>query len=297
MSAPANLASMTGYAREDGGTERVTWVWEIKSVNGRGLEVRSRLSNGLDHLEPVVRERASAVFSRGNVSVGLRLSRAAGDRRVAVNRDLLQQLSDAALEVSGNGPPPSIAALLTVPGVIEVSEPEPSDEDRQNLDAALLVDLDRALSGLSAARAEEGGRLGLVLSAHLDDIARLTSEAGKTAASQPEAIRAKLAARIDELVDGDAGIPSDRLAQEVALLAVKADVREELDRLAGHVTGARALLSAGGAVGRRLDFLAQEFAREANTLCAKSAGPELTRLGLELKAAIDRLREQVQNLE
>lgn len=297
MSAPAKLASMTGYARTDGGAGPATWVWEIKSVNGRGLEVRSRLSNGLDHLEPVVRERASAAFSRGNVSVGLRLSRAAGDRQVAVNRDLLRQLLDAALEVSGNGPPPSMDALLAVPGVIEVTEPEPSEEDRQKLDAALLADLDRALSGLAAARAEEGGRLGEVLSGHLDDIARLTSEAEQTAASQPEAIRAKLAARIGELVDGGAGIPSERLAQEVALLAVKADVREELDRLTGHVTGARALLREGGAVGRRLDFLAQEFAREANTLCAKSAGPELTRLGLELKAAIDRLREQVQNLE
>ncbi len=288
---------MTGYGRAEGSADGIAWVWEIKSVNGRGLEVRSRLGNGFEHLEPEVRNRASAVLGRGNVSVSLRLTRAGGDRKVTVNRDLLSQLVEAARELAGDGPPPSVDALLAVPGVIEMTEPEPSEKDQQDLNAALLADLDRALAALAAARSEEGARMAEVLAAHVDSIAALNEAAGTTASTQPGAIRDKLAERLSSLMEGDAVIDPDRLAQEAALLAVKADVAEELDRLSGHVAGARKLLAEGGLVGRRLDFLSQEFAREANTLCAKSADAELTRLGLELKVVIDRLREQVQNLE
>ena len=288
---------MTGYGRAEGSADGIAWVWEIKSVNGRGLEVRSRLGNGFEHLEPEVRNRASAVLGRGNVSVSLRLTRAGGDRKVTVNRDLLSQLVEAARELAGDGPPPSVDALLAVPGVIEMTEPEPSEKDQQDLNAALLADLDRALAALAAARSEEGARMAEVLAAHVDSIAALNEAAGTTASTQPGAIRDKLAERLSSLMEGDAVIDPDRLAQEAALLAVKADVAEELDRLSGHVAGARKLLAEGGLVGRRLDFLSQEFAREANTLCAKSAAAELTRLGLELKVVIDRLREQVQNLE
>ena len=288
---------MTGYGRAEGSADGIAWVWEIKSVNGRGLEVRSRLGNGFEHLEPEVRNRASAVLGRGNVSVSLRLTRAGGDRKVTVNRDLLSQLVEAARELAGDGPPPSVDALLAVPGVIEMTEPEPSEKDQQDLNAALLADLDRALAALAAARSEEGARMAEVLAAHVDSIAALNEAAGTTASIQPGAIRDKLAERLSSLMEGDAVIDPDRLAQEAALLAVKADVAEELDRLSGHVAGARKLLAEGGLVGRRLDFLSQEFAREANTLCAKSADAELTRLGLELKVVIDRLREQVQNLE
>ena len=288
---------MTGYGRAEGSADGIAWVWEIKSVNGRGLEVRSRLGNGFEHLEPEVRNRASAVLGRGNVSVALRLTRAGGDRKVTVNRDLLSQLVEAARELAGDGPPPSVDALLAVPGVIEMTEPEPSEKDQQDLNAALLADLDRALAALAGARSEEGARMAEVLAAHIDSIAALNEAAGTTAATQPGAIRDKLAERLSSLMEGGAVIDPDRLAQEAALLAVKADVAEELDRLSGHVAGARKLLAEGGLVGRRLDFLSQEFAREANTLCAKSADAELTRLGLELKVVIDRLREQVQNLE
>ena len=288
---------MTGYGRAEGSADGIAWVWEIKSVNGRGLEVRSRLGNGFEHLEPEVRNRASAVLGRGNVSVSLRLTRAGGDRKVTVNRDLLSQLVEAARELAGDGPPPSVDALLAVPGVIEMTEPEPSEKDQQDLNAALLADLDRALAALAAARSEEGARMAEVLAAHVDSIAALNEAAGTTASTQPGAIRDKLAERLSSLMEGNAVIDPDRLAQEAALLAVKADVAEELDRLSGHVAGARKLLAEGGLVGRRLDFLSQEFAREANTLCAKSADAELTRLGLELKVVIDRLREQVQNLE
>lgn len=297
MKPSADLASMTGYGRAEGSADGIAWVWEIKSVNGRGLEVRSRLGNGFEHLEPEVRNRASAVLGRGNVSVSLRLTRAGGDRKVTVNRDLLSQLVEAARELAGDGPPPSVDALLAVPGVIEMTEPEPSEKDQQDLNAALLADLERALAALAAARSEEGARMAEVLAAHVDSIAALNEAAGTTASTQPGAIRDKLAERLSSLMQGDAVIDPDRLAQEAVLLAVKADVAEELDRLSGHVAGARKLLAEGGLVGRRLDFLSQEFAREANTLCAKSADAELTRLGLELKVVIDRLREQVQNLE
>ncbi len=297
MKPSADLASMTGYGRAEGSADGIAWVWEIKTVNGRGLEVRSRLGNGFEHLEPEVRNRASAVLGRGNVSVSLRLTRAGGDRKVTVNRDLLSQLVEAARELAGDGPPSPVDALLAVPGVIEMTEPEPSEKDHQDLNAALLADLDRALAALAAARSEEGARMAEVLAAHVDSIAALNEAAGTTASTQPGAIRDKLAERLSSLMEGDAVIDPDRLAQEAALLAVKADVAEELDRLSGHVAGARKLLAEGGLVGRRLDFLSQEFAREANTLCAKSADAELTRLGLELKVVIDRLREQVQNLE
>jgi uncharacterized protein (TIGR00255 family) len=297
MTALTNLASMTGYARAEGTANGISWAWELKSVNGRGLEVRSRLGNGFEHLEPEVRKRAAAVLGRGNVSVSLRVSRTAGNCQVNVNRDLLAQLFEAARDVAGDGPPPSVDALLAVSGVIEISEPVPSEDDREVLDNALLADLDCAVAKLAAARSEEGARTGEVLVGHLDAIAQLTEAAKKSAASHPAAIRDKLIERINGLVDGDVAIEPERLAQEAALLAVKADVAEELDRLSSHVEGARDLLNDGGPVGRRMDFLSQEFAREANTLCAKSAEAELTRLGLELKAVIDRLREQVQNLE
>ena len=297
MKPSPNLASMTGYGRAEGSALGTFWVWEIKSVNGRGLEVRSRLGNGFEHLEPEVRNRTSAVLGRGNVSVSLRLTHAGGNRQVTVNGDLLSQLVEAARELAGDGPPPSVDALLALPGVIEMTEPDPSEKDHQDLNAALLADLDRALAALAAARSEEGARMGEVLAAHVDSIAALNEAAGTTAATQPHAIRDKLAERLNGLLAGDAAIDPDRLAQEAALLAVKADVAEELDRLSGHVAGARKLLAEGGPIGRRLDFLSQEFAREANTLCAKSADAELTRLGLELKVVIDRLREQVQNLE
>ena len=295
------LASMTGYARADGGADGTTWVWELRSVNGRALEVRSRLGTGFDHLEPVVRERAAAALARGNVAVSLRVNRTAANREVAINRVLLGQLVDAARELSGDGPAPagpplSPDALFGVPGVVEISEAAPSERERERLDTALLADFDRALAGLAAARAAEGARLGVILTEHLDAITALTGRAGESAASQPAAIRDRLAERIAELV-GDASIAPERLAQEAAILALKADVREELDRLAVHADAARELLKEGGAVGRRLDFLAQEFSREANTLCAKSASAELTQAGLGLKAAINHLREQVQNLE
>ena len=291
------LASMTGYARAEGVDEAASWLWEVKSVNGRGLEMRCRLGGGLDRLEPMVRERVSAALARGSVSVSLRVVRDAAQRSVVVHRDLVRRVLEATADVAGEaGGRPSLDAVLGIPGVVEVREAEEDEGARDRLDSALLDGLGRALADLATARREEGNRIHVLLEAHLDEIAALVSGAAGVAATQPRALQAKLTERLAEL-ETAANVSEERLAQEVALLAAKADVREELDRLEAHVAAARALLREGGAVGRRLDFLAQELSREANTLGSKSADLDLTRLSLALKAVIDRVREQAQNVE
>lgn len=291
------IASMTGYARAEGGVGTATWVWEVKSVNGRGLDLRCRLGNGFDRLEPAVRERASAALSRGSISVSLTYARSSNTRRVTVNQDLVRQILAAASEVSAGKQSLSLDSVFAIPGVVEVTDPVESEEERERIDAALIADLDRAFANLNSARRAEGGRLKTVLAAQVDEIVSLAAQAAHSAAAQPAAIRQHVQDRIAALVGENTSLSADRLAQEAALLAIKADVREELDRLTAHAEAGRDLLNGGGAVGRRLDFLAQEFAREANTLCAKSSDGELTRVGLALKAVIDRFREQVQNLE
>lgn len=293
----AAVASMTGYARTDGAAFGALWTWEVKSVNGRGLDVRCRLGNGLDRLEPVVRERTGAAISRGSVSVSLQYSRGSASRTVAVNDGLVRRVMQAAADISGGNGALSLDAVFAIPGVVEIGDPAESESVREQIDVALVHDLDRALASLAAARRGEGARLATVLTAQLDEIVALAAVASGCSAAQPEAIRNHVHERIAALVGGGVSLNADRLAQEVALLAIKADVREELDRLSSHAVSGRELLGGGGAVGRRLDFLAQEFAREANTLCAKSSDAELTRVGLALKAVIDRFREQVQNLE
>lgn len=292
-----SVASMTGYARAEGGMGGATWMWEVKSVNGRGLDVRCRLGNGFDRLEPMVRERAGAAISRGSLSVSLQHARAGATRTVTINDELVRRVMAAAAEISGGMGTLSLDAVFAIPGVVEIGDPSESDAAREQADAAMLKDLDRAIASLNTARRGEGARLLVVLGAHLDEIVSLSADAAHCAAAQPDAIRKQIQARIAALIGGTTSLSADRLAQEVAVLAIKADVREELDRLSAHAEAGRELLTAGGAVGRRLDFLAQEFAREANTLCAKSSDADLTRTGLALKAVIDRFREQVQNLE
>lgn len=291
------IASMTGYARAEGGVGTATWMWEVKSVNGRGLDVRCRLGPGFDRLEPAVREGASAALSRGSISVALTYARSNSARSVLVNQDLVRQILAAASEVSAGKQSLSLDSVFAIPGVVEVTDPAESEDERERIDAALIADLDRAFANLNSSRRAEGGRLKAVLVAQVDEIVALGSQAARSAAAQPLAIRQHVQDRIAALVGENTSLSADRLAQEAALLAIKADVREELDRLTAHAEAGRDLLNAGGAVGRRLDFLAQEFAREANTLCAKSSDGELTRVGLALKAVIDRFREQVQNLE
>ena len=293
------LASMTGYARADGQSGAFTWTWELKSVNGRALDIRCRLPNGMDALEGRVRAALAERFARGNITAALHLTRAAEAGGVQVNRALLDQLLALAREFDGatGVAPPRLDALLTTRGVIEIGDPEEDDDVRSEREAAMLITLEEAKAGLAVARAEEGQHLATVMASQLDDIDRLTDAARNHAATQPEAIKARLDEQLSALLGETPPLPEERLAQEVALLVVKADVREELDRLAAHIVQARELVGAAGAVGRRLDFLAQEFNREANTLCSKSADVTLTRIGLDLKVAIDRFREQSQNIE
>ncbi|MBC7434380.1 MAG: YicC family protein [Rubritepida sp.] len=293
---------MTGFARDSftlpDGTQ---CVWELRSVNGRGLDVRLRLPAGLDGLENAIREAAGKRLKRGNIQAGLQLKQ---EQRpaLALDQAMLDRMVALALEVARQIPgaaPPRAEALLSLPGVIRAEIAEPDEAALAARQAAVLAGFQRGLEGLVAARAEEGARLHAILTTLLDEIAALCGQAQREAADQPAAQRNRLMENLALLLDGDtrARIPEERLAQEVAMLAQRSDVREELDRLGAHLGAARALLATGDGAGRKLDFLTQEFAREANTLCSKSASVALTSTGLALKAAIERLKEQAANVE
>jgi len=291
------ISSMTGFARAEGAAGDWSWAVEVRSVNGRNLEVRFRGPSGFDNLERVAREAAQARFQRGQINVSLQARRAEGAGAIRINQDQLDRylgLAEA-LAKSGRAGPASADGLLGLRGVVEAAESEDDAEARAAIEAAAGASLAQALDALKASRLAEGAALSNVLAGLIERIEALTGEAETEAAEQGATIRDRFARRLSELL-GEAA-PADRVMQEAAVMAVKADVREELDRLAGHVAAARTLMADGAAVGRRLDFLTQEFMREANTLCSKSATPGLTTVGLALKAAIDQLREQVQNVE
>ncbi len=298
-----SLRSMTGFSRSQGGNGTSQWVWELKSVNGRGLDVRCRLPAGYDSLELMVREAVGRGCKRGNITAGLSVSQTTGSSSLRVNEELLEQWMEVIERVWARFPdvaPPRLDGLFALRGVIEPL-PETildSDEDRAARDQTLLASLEEALVALHTMRAAEGARLASVLANQLDQIDALVVRAETCAALTPEAIRQRLQQMLAPLLEAASALPEDRLTQEVALLIGKADIREELDRLRAHSAAARELLNKkGDAVGRKLDFICQEFNREANTLCSKSADIELTRIGLDLKAVIEQLREQVQNIE
>ena len=298
--ARAAVSSMTGFALARGELDAARWSWEIRSVNGRGLDIRCRLANGMEPLEPTVRERVAKRLRRGNVTATLTIMRDSPEGRYRINHQVLDTLVAAFPELRRRIPEartPSIDGLLAVRGVVEPATEEDSEERTSALRDAVLSGLEAALEGLVAMRAAEGGHLDSILETHLERIGALCEEASRLAATQPAAIKARLRAQLEELRDLVPALPEEKLAHEAALLATRSDVREELDRLNGHVQSARTLLGDGGEVGRRLDFLCQELNREANTLCSKASDLELTRVGLELKAVIEQLREQVQNVE
>ena len=293
------LCSMTAFARQAGGLDDIAWTWEIKTVNAKGLEPRARLPQGLEALDAQIRQRLPKRLARGSVQINLSLDRSAQTPEVRLNEAVLTQLLAEAkrLEREEGLAPARIDGLLAIKGVVEVQDPDQEEGAKEEREAALLADFDKAVDQLIEARRAEGAHLLEVVNGLLDELLRLTQEAGDLAETQPESLKQRLQTQLAEMLSADSGIAPERLAQEVALLAAKADVREELDRLAGHIAALSDLLDEGGAVGRRLDFLCQELNREANTLCSKSADMTLTRLGLDLKATIDRLREQVQNIE
>ena len=291
------LTSMTGFARTEAGLGDVRFVWEIKSVNSRSLEMRLRLTPGLDRLDPEIRRLTRDHISRGSCQLSLQIDRVGGASNLVINEAALAALTDAArhLATEPGINPPSADGLLAIRGVLEERGVDAFD-DADAVDRTVLYALATCLAALVAARAEEGGRLAAVLTDQLDRIERLTEAAADLADKAPDALLTRLTEQLARLT-GEASLDPQRLHQEVAILATKADIREEIDRLIGHIAAARKLLADGGVIGRRLDFLAQEFNREANTLCSKSFDKELTAIGLELKAVIDQLREQVQNLE
>jgi len=293
------LSSMTGFARSHGVSGAYTWAWEIKSVNGKGLDLRLRLPPGWDAIEAGVRARAAEALARGSVQAGLTVERSGAAPVVRINAAVLDAVLASVRHLARQieASPPSLDGLLALKGVMEVSETEESEEERRSAEAAAIKGFAEAIAALAEMRRHEGLALGQVLTARLNEIAALAQRADRAPARQPEAIRARLAEQIATLLEQSERFDPDRLHQEAILIATKADVREELDRLAAHVAQAQRLVAEGGPIGRRLDFLAQELNREANTLCAKANDLELTNIGLELKAAVEQFREQVQNVE
>jgi uncharacterized protein (TIGR00255 family) len=291
------LASMTGFARAEGDDLGISWVWEMKSVNSKSLDLRLRLAPGFDSLEPQLRVMLAQRFRRGNFSASLAVTRTT-PAVVRVNRETLAQLVALMNELAGEieAAPPRIDGLLALRGVVEMVEDEPDAvlEERRR---AVLDSWRIALDRLANARAEEGARLSAVLRNQLAEMIALVEAAVECAAAQPAAIRERLQTMLASLADLAPGMPEERVAQEMALLVARSDIREELERLRAHIEQAVDLLRQEEAVGRRLDFLCQELNREANTLCSKSADIELTRIGLSLKAAVEQFREQVQNIE
>jgi uncharacterized protein (TIGR00255 family) len=294
MSQTGAVQSMTGFAgveREAGG---VRFAIEARSVNGRSLDVRLRVPTGHERHEAELRRRIGAAFRRGSVSLALTVRRAESAARYTVNREQLAAYLDAiqAMAASGSVAAPRADGLLALRGVVETA----GDEDALVPDAALLAAADAVIAALEENRLAEGARLVPVIAAQLDEMERIRAAVDAHPERALPAIRDRIARQIDELLPKE-GLSQERLHQEAALIATRADVREELDRLAAHVAAARALLAEGGAIGRKLDFLAQEFNRETNTICAKAPHHAVTALGLELKAVVERFREQVQNLE
>jgi uncharacterized protein (TIGR00255 family) len=293
------IKSMTGFARTEGATGNVSWHWELRSVNGRGLDLRLRLPTGAESLEPQVREAAARYLTRGSVTISLSAENRGGTQEIRLNEPALRQVLKATERIRQltDAAPPRADGLIAIKGVIEVVERVESAEETGARVHAMFESLEQGLRGLVQARAAEGARLKAVLGANLDEIARLVATIEASPARQPAAIEARLKEQLGRLLDGANMLDPGRLHQEAVLLATRADVEEELKRLKAHIAAARELLEEPGAVGRKFDFLAQEFNREANTLCSKANDVDITRAGLALKTVIDQMREQVQNIE
>ena len=293
------LSSMTGFARSHGASGPYTFVWELKSVNAKGFDLRMRLPPGWDDLELAVKKRAGELLSRGTVYANLNVKRAGAVSSIRINEEVLASIVKVAGVLAGkiDAVAPSIDGLLAIKGVIEVVEPESDETEDKAAKAAAAASFEQALADLVAMRRREGTTLGQVLSQRMDEIEQLARRAEAAPGRKPEAIKARLAEQVAALLDSSERFDPDRLNQEAIMIAAKADIREELDRIASHIAQAREMIGKGGPVGRRLDFLAQEFNREVNTCCSKSNDIELTNTGLEMKNVVEQFREQVQNLE
>lgn len=292
---------MTGFATQSGVMDPFRWAWDIRSVNGKGLDLRLRVPDWIDGLEAAIRPMVAAHARRGNVTVSVRVSRDDAVAKLGVNTNQMRAVVQAMLDIEAEAmdqglslAPARASDIAAVRGVLEQSVDQ---DDPTELRKALLADLPGALQAFDAMRLAEGASLASVLSGQLDQMEALTHQAAALAEARKDDVAATLKRNLARVMDNTDGIDPDRVAQELALLAVKADVTEEIDRLLAHVSAARDLLVEAGAIGRKLDFLMQEFNREANTLCSKAQNTDLTRIGLALKALIDQMREQVQNVE
>ena len=293
------LSSMTGFARAQGVSGAYAWAWELKSVNAKGFDLRLRMPSGWDAIDAGVRTKAAEALVRGTVYGNLTIDRQGVVPTVNINEDVLNAVLGAVEKLKSRiaAAPPSIEGILGLKGVMEVSEQEESADERTAAATAVVDGFTTALAGLVKARRDEGAALARTLNGRLDEIAALTDRAEKAPGRQTEAIKARLAEQVATLLEASNRFDPDRLHQEAALLASKADIREELDRLRVHVAQAKRLMAEGGPAGRRLDFLSQELNRESNTLCSKSNDIDLTNIGLELKSVVEQFREQIQNLE
>ena len=293
------LSSMTGFARSHGASGPYAFEWELKSVNAKGFDLRMRLPPGWDEIEAFAKKRAGEVLSRGTVYANLNMKRTNAASAVRVNEDVLASVVRVAIMLAGkiDAVAPSVDGLLGIKGVIEIVEPESDEAEDKVAMAAAAAAFDEALADLVAMRRREGTALGQILIQRMDEIEILAKRAEAAPGRKPEAIRARLAEQIAALLESSDRFDADRLTQEALLIAAKADIREELDRIASHISQAREMIGKGGPVGRRLDFLAQEFNREVNTCCSKANDLELTNTGLEMKNVVEQFREQVQNLE
>lgn len=295
------ISSMTGFARTDGVVDGVAWIWEARSVNGRGLDVRLRLPPGNEAIEVPSRDAVARRFTRGNIALALTMEKQQSAAVVRLNETVLADVLKAVERVkalNGDVRPTDAAQLLMVKGVLEYAEPQGDAEaERSTRERALLAGLDTVLDKLAEARRAEGARLLGIVNTQVSTIETLAADVRRSPSRTPEAILQRLRDALARLADATSGLDGERLHQEAVLLATRADVEEELQRLGAHVAAAREMLAETGAVGRKLDFLAQEFNREANTLCSKANAVDVTRLGLQLKTVIDQFREQVQNIE
>ena len=293
------LSSMTGFARSHGASGPYVFEWELKSVNAKGFDLRMRLPPGWDELEALAKKRAGEVLSRGTVYANLNVKRANAVSTIRVNEEVLASIVKVAGVLAGkiDAVAPSIDGLLGIKGVIEVVEPESDEAEDKAAQAAAAEAFEQALGNLVEMRQREGVTLGQILIQRMDEIERLAKRAEAAPGRKPDAIRARLAEQIAALLETSDRFDPDRLNQEAIMIAAKADIREELDRIASHISQTREMIAKGGPIGRRLDFLAQEFNREVNTCCSKSNDLELTNTGLEMKNVVEQFREQVQNLE
>ena len=291
--------SMTGFARSQGTLEDLTWHWELRSVNGRGLDIRLRFPPGYEALEQPARKTLSSAFARGNVSANLTARRTTNDVEIQLNEHVLHQVLAAVEKIRAltNAPAPTAEGLINTKGVLDILDKTESTDRQDVKQNELLSGLDHAITELKAMRGSEGQQLHKIILKQLEEIDQNVTAIKRSAANQPEKVAERFKQQIDALLGGDTSIQQDRLHQEIAILLTKADVSEELDRIDAHIIAARELLQQASPIGRKLDFLTQEFNREANTICSKSNDITITQSGLAMKAAIDQMREQVQNVE